>query len=280
MIRIANLLAEIFDTEKRIKWDAADIFDDGGDMFTGQFKAPNGKTYKIELEKLYMSQLSDEAYDFADSVLGNEMGSEFAEEGMNFEFSDESGSRSITGLAGSDAVKVFAIVINAVMRLAKKHNFKYIFFSAEEPSRRSLYSRIVPIIADKVGMYQANNGKFYILSKYPFKNPGIKKKQEEIQEGFRNWSFLIDKSGKIYNCGGSHDTWLDNNWKESMRPAFRMNVQTHGDDEKILYVQDGVLNRSNSGTLRKKLIAFAEDSGINRIVWTNEETGKGKTEYI
>lgn len=178
MIRITNLLAEIFDTEKRIKWDAGDIFDDGGDMFSGKFKAPNGKTYTIELEKLYVADLSDEdeAYNFARSVMSTEMFDEFVDSGMNFEFSDESGSRSITGLVGSAAIKVFAIVINAVIKLANKYNFKYIFFSANEPSRRSLYSKIVPIIANKVGMYQANNGKFYILSKLPLKNPGIKKK--------------------------------------------------------------------------------------------------------
>lgn len=178
MIKIKDLLAEVFDTEKRIKWDAGDIFDDGGDMFSGKFKAPNGKTYTIELEKLYMTDLSDEAYDFARSVMSPEMFDEFVDSGMNFEFGDESGSRSITGLVGSAAIKVFAIVINAVMKLANKYNFKYIFFSAAESSRRSLYSRIVPIIAKKVGMYQVNNGKFYVLSKLPLKNPRIKRNKK------------------------------------------------------------------------------------------------------
>ncbi len=61
-----------------------------------------------------------------------------------------------------------------------------------------------------------------------------------------------------------------------MDPMYRINVQSHGDDERLLYVDE----KANNGMLRKKLIAFAEDYGIKSIIWTNSVTNKGRLEQI
>jgi hypothetical protein len=61
-----------------------------------------------------------------------------------------------------------------------------------------------------------------------------------------------------------------------MDPIYRINVQSHGDGERLLYVDE----RANSGILRKKLVAFAEDNGIKSIVWTNSVTNKGRLEQL
>jgi len=53
-------------------------------------------------------------------------------------------------------------------------------------------------------------------------------------------------------------------------------VQSHGDDERLLYVDE----KANNGMLRKRLIAFAEDYGIKSIIWTNSVTNKGRLEQI
>lgn len=97
-----------------------------------------------------------------------------------------------------------------------------------------------------------------------------------LEENWTNWSLIIDKSGKIHDCGMDHCGWLMGNYKPKMDPFYKINVQSHGDDERLLYVDV----RANNGMLRKKLIAFAEDYGIKSIIWTNSVTNRGRTEEI
>jgi len=97
-----------------------------------------------------------------------------------------------------------------------------------------------------------------------------------LEENWTNWSLIIDKSGKIHDCGMDHGSWIMSNYKPKMDPMYRINVQSHGDDERLLYVDE----KANNGMLRKKLIAFAEDYGIKSIIWTNSVTNKGRLEQI
>ena len=97
-----------------------------------------------------------------------------------------------------------------------------------------------------------------------------------LEENWTNWSLIIDKSGKIHDCGMDHGSWIMGNYKPKMDPMYRINVQSHGDDERLLYVDE----KANNGMLRKKLIAFAEDYGIKSIIWTNSVTNKGRLEQI
>ena len=98
-----------------------------------------------------------------------------------------------------------------------------------------------------------------------------------LEENWTNWSLIIDRTGKIHDCGMDHASWMDNHWKpKKMAPGYRINVQSHGDDERLLYVDE----RANSGILRKKLVAFAEDNGIKSIIWTNSVTNRGRLEQL
>jgi hypothetical protein len=97
-----------------------------------------------------------------------------------------------------------------------------------------------------------------------------------LEENWDNWSLIIDKSGKIHDCGMDHCGWLMGNYKPKMDPFYKINVQSHDDDERLLYVDV----RANNGMLRKRLIAFAEDYGIKSIIWTNSVTNKGRLEQI
>ena len=97
-----------------------------------------------------------------------------------------------------------------------------------------------------------------------------------LEENWTNWSLIIDKSGKIHDCGMDHCGWLMGNYKPKMDPFYKINVQSHDDGPKTLYVDE----KANNGMLRKKLIAFAQDNNITYIVWGNSVTNRGRTEEI
>ena len=101
--------------------------------------------------------------------------------------------------------------------------------------------------------------------------------REVLLEGnFTNWSLIIDKRGKIHDCGMDHGSWLMGNYKPNMDPFYRINVQSHGDGPKTLFVDE----KANNGMLRKRLVAFAQDNDITYIIWTNSVTNRGRTEEI
>ena len=97
-----------------------------------------------------------------------------------------------------------------------------------------------------------------------------------LEENWTNWSLIIDRTGKIHDCGMDHGSWIMSNYKPKMDPMYRINVQSHHDGPKTLYVDE----KANNGMLRKKLIAFAEDHNIKYIVWGNSVTNRGRTEEI
>ena len=56
-----------------------------------------------------------------------------------------------------------------------------------------------------------------------------------LEENWTNWSLIIDRTGKIHSCGMDHASWMDSHWKpKSMAPGYKINVQSHGDDEQVL----------------------------------------------
>ena len=123
-------------------------------------------------------------------------------------------------------------------------------------------------------MYMNNNKQILIEVKDKLKRLIM---EVLLEENWTNWSLIIDRTGKIHSCGGDHASWMDYYWKpKSMAPGYRINVQSHHDGPKTLYVDE----KANNGMLRKKLIAFAEDHNIKYIVWGNSVTNRGRTEEI
>ena len=97
-----------------------------------------------------------------------------------------------------------------------------------------------------------------------------------LEENWTNWSLIIDRTGKIHDCGMDHGSWIMSNYKPKMDPMYRINVQTYGDGPKTLFVDE----KANNGMLRKRLVAFAQDNDITYIIWTNSVTNRGRTEEI
>lgn len=164
------VISELFDTKKKLKWEKPT--DEFGN-YQATFKAPNGKTYGILLAPTQWAMDEDEMFQGFDgteeefnSIFGMSSGTGLPTSYL-LEFSDEDDDTiDITG-EGS-AAAVFGIVANAVTDLIKKHaHIKHIVFSAKEPSRRSLYSRLAPIIAKRNGfkLNVSKDNQFYYLSR-------------------------------------------------------------------------------------------------------------------
>jgi hypothetical protein len=165
-----TVINELFDTKKKIKWQKPK---DEFENYQASFKAPNGKTYGILLAPTQWAVDEDEMFEGFpgteeefDSIFGMSSGADLPTSYL-LEFSDEDDDTiEITG-EGS-AAAVFGIVANAVTDLIKNHShIKHVVFSAKEPSRRSLYSRLAPIIAKRNGfkLSVSENKQFYYLSR-------------------------------------------------------------------------------------------------------------------
>jgi hypothetical protein len=161
MIKLELLLKEIFDTKEKIKWKQGEETD-----FTATFTGPNNQKYTIDITSLEYLNLPNNAIIAAGKLLPEEVLDMFNDgEGYHVEFGDVEKGKGITGLGGSDAAKIFGIVINAVVDKIKREKSNLVFFSAKEASRKELYKKMAPIIATKLGMKQVNNGTYYFLYK-------------------------------------------------------------------------------------------------------------------
>jgi hypothetical protein len=156
---LSSILLELFDTEAPIRWDVS------GDSFVAKFKAPNEITYKIEIESISNFGTSEEFDNAAVNAMSQETFDSFIDQGYHVEFSDTQGGQGITGAGGKDTAKVFGIILNAIVSKVKEENIGYFFFTAEEPSRKALYKRMVPMIANKLGYEHATDGTYFFVSR-------------------------------------------------------------------------------------------------------------------
>ena len=161
MIKIKNILKELFDTKEKIRWREGEDSD-----FTATFVGPNDQKYAIDITSLEFLNLPDNAVIAAGKLLPEEAVEMFNDGvGYHVEFRDVKKGKGITGLGGTDTAKIFGIVINAIVDKIKREKSDLVFFSAKEASRKDLYKRMAPLIATKLGMKQVNNGTYYFLYK-------------------------------------------------------------------------------------------------------------------
>lgn len=154
-----EVVKELFDTKEKIGWREGDDVD-----FTTTFTGPNNQKYVINITSLEYLTLPDSAIIAAGKLLPDEVIDTFNDgEGYHVEFADAIKGKGITGLGGTDAAKIFGIVINALVDKIKREKSDLVFFSAKETSRKELYKKIAPLIATKLGMKQVNNGTYYFL---------------------------------------------------------------------------------------------------------------------
>jgi hypothetical protein len=156
-----ELVKELFDTKEKIRWRFGEESD-----FTATFTGPNDQKYTIDITSLEWLNLPNSAIIAASKLLPEEVNEMFNDgQGYHVEFRDAKKGKGITGLGGTDASKIFGIVINALVDKIKREKADLVFFSAKEPSRKDLYKKMVPFIASKMGMEQVNNGTYYFLYK-------------------------------------------------------------------------------------------------------------------
>lgn len=156
-----EILKELFDTKEKIKWREGEDTD-----FTATFTGPNNQKYEINITSLEYLTLPDSAITAAGKLLPEEANEMFIDgQGYHVEFVDIEKGKGITGLGGGDTSKIFGIVINALVSKLKREKTDLVFFSAKEPSRKELYKKMAPLIANMLGMKQVNNGKYYFLYK-------------------------------------------------------------------------------------------------------------------
>ena len=162
------VLSELLDTDIPVEWDT-DIASDG--LILGHFNAPNGRTYIIELKQLHQSDVENFAEHYVkicrlNSVepvqeVINEINNrnvwnvEFFDSRHESERNRPGNNTSKTGydiLGTGGAAAVLSAVVYGLMDITLDYpSIKVLAFSAQEPSRKSLYSRMVKQVAGKLG---------------------------------------------------------------------------------------------------------------------------------
>jgi len=156
-----EIVKELFDTKEKIRWREGEETD-----FTATFTGPNDQKYVIDITSLEWLNLPNAAITAAGKLLPDAVLEMFNDgQGYHVEFRDNKKGKGITGLGGTDAAKIFGIVINALVDKLKREKTELVFFSAKETSRKELYKKMAPLIATKMGMKQVNNGTYYFLYK-------------------------------------------------------------------------------------------------------------------
>jgi hypothetical protein len=159
-----SLLTELFNTKQKVDWD----FNEGS--FETIIQGPNNIEYLLSLHPFWESVLPAEA--FNTKALKPEQWKRLEHGTWLVEFADiESDDMiDITGEQGMSSSQVFSLIGNAILEKVKKDPtiFKNIVFAAQEPSRRSLYARMAPILAKKLNKDVAisdDGGWFFIVTK-------------------------------------------------------------------------------------------------------------------
>jgi len=153
---------EVFDTKiARPKWSIP--LDN--DMISLQFTASNGVPYTLDFLAPHMGPDEMGPLDFFD-----DLSDEAYERARFVEFEQTAAKPYSTGKQGIEgtgsAAEVFGIVSNAMKQYVKKFQPSMLYFQAAEPSRQSLYARMLAKVAQGLGWgYKQDGGHFVIFDK-------------------------------------------------------------------------------------------------------------------
>jgi hypothetical protein len=156
-----QLLAELFNTKQEAEW----FYNEG--EFQTILRGPNDITYMLNLTPYWNIELPAEAFNV--KQMTPEQWKILEHGTWHVEFADDEASDQIgvTGDQGMNSSKVFSLIGNALLDKVKKEPkiFKSLVFSGEGQSRRSLYNKIAPVLARKLGkdLVVSDNGEWYFL---------------------------------------------------------------------------------------------------------------------
>lgn len=164
LVQDSVIITELFDTAKKsLKWKKGSMND-----YHARFKGPNGRTYSINLKLAYWMDDEEKVLNIFKKFKG--IDAKKAAESIStyhLEFLDTEHGIDISGEGSATAI--FGIVANAVADLVSSTpRIKALVLSAKEPSRRSLYSRLLPFLARKLGdwkVFMSKNKQYYYLEK-------------------------------------------------------------------------------------------------------------------
>lgn len=159
-----QVLNELFNTKQEVDWELSD------GSFVAFVNGPNETDFMLSLHPFWEMDIDAEA--FNTKALTPEQWKKLKHGTWLIEFGDvESGDMTeITGEQGMSSSRVFSLVGNAILQKVKKEPevFKNLVFAAQEPSRRSLYAKLAPILAKKLNKdvsISDNGGWFFLITK-------------------------------------------------------------------------------------------------------------------
>ena len=160
-----GLIAELFNTKQNSEW----LYTNGSfHTILGSITDP--VTYMLKLDPFWELQLPAEAFDVKE--MEPEQWNVLKHGTWHVEFGDDE-SDDVVGISGTQGMKasrIFSLIGNAIIDKVNKEPkvFKNLAFSAKEPSRRSLYSKLAPVLAKKINkdLVISDNGEwFYLVNK-------------------------------------------------------------------------------------------------------------------
>jgi hypothetical protein len=159
-----QLLRELFNTKQEVDWDL------NGGSFVAGINGPNNTDFMLSLHPFWEMDIDAEA--FNTKALTPEQWKKLKHGTWLVEFGDVESQdmTEITGEQGMSSSRVFSLVGNAILQKVKKEPevFKNLVFAAREPSRRSLYARIAPVLGKKLNKDVAisdDGGWFFLVTK-------------------------------------------------------------------------------------------------------------------
>lgn len=91
--------------------------------------------------------VNDKTYEFSAAFHADE-----EDWGIEFYFEDTKENKIKSGITGTgDELLIFSTVLKIIDKFIKEKNYPNISFSAEEPSRKKLYDRMIKILSSKYG---------------------------------------------------------------------------------------------------------------------------------
>jgi hypothetical protein len=226
---------EVFDTQiAQPKWDIT--YD--GELVSLEFTASNGVPYTLDFTAPYMAPGEKiSPYDFFDDL------SDEAYERARFVEFEQTAAKQYTrgkqGIEGTgSAAEVFGIVSNAMKQYVKKFQPSMLYFQAAEPSRQSLYARMLAKVAQDIGWsYKQDGGHFVIFDKKAqlteaFDQPyAYKWEKSELSGDYTASATLND--GSSLTIKFDHDDDNEGHWQVVFSRNSSMEVTGEGDAQRV-----------------------------------------------
>ena len=151
------ILQELFDKPTNIDWEYPD-----SDSMRGSFKV-GGISGRIFAEAMNKEDLENSIESYSGKPVGK-FAYYIGDFGVSVEFIMAGGQQNITGLSGKNAFAVFATIKTGINDIVTTLKPDFLYFSANEPSRRKLYDRMIKGTKHFTYVTKDGNRKGYVIA--------------------------------------------------------------------------------------------------------------------